>query len=70
MPRTCGHSFIHIDDIDEAIEVAQPLPQLPVPVLDRVTEQIGQYVALLVDDGDTLQLGIGKMALCQKSSLV
>ncbi len=61
MPRTFGHSFIHIDDINEAIEVAQPLPQLPVPVLDRVTEQIGQYVALLVDDGDTLQLGIGKI---------
>lgn len=61
MPRTCGHSFIHIDDIDHAITLSTPIPTIPVPTLDRVTEQIGQYVSMLIEDGDTLQLGIGKI---------
>lgn len=61
MPRTCGHSFIHIDDIDHAITITHALPTLAVPTLDRVTEQIGQYVSMLIENGDTLQLGIGKI---------
>lgn len=61
MPRTCGHSFIHIDEIDCAVLFEAPLPCIAIPELDKVTEQIGQYVSLLVNDGDTLQLGIGKI---------
>jgi acyl-CoA hydrolase/GNAT superfamily N-acetyltransferase len=61
MPRTNGHSFIHITEIDAWLEESQPLPELPVPELDQVTEQIGQYVSMLIDDGSTLQLGIGKI---------
>ena len=61
MPRTCGHSFIHIDDIDHAVTIDTPLPELPMPQMDQVTEQIGQYVSVLIEDGNTLQLGIGKI---------
>jgi len=61
MPRTNGHSFIHVEQIDAWLEAEQEIPQLTPPVLDQVTEQIGQYVSMLVDDGCTLQLGIGKI---------
>jgi len=61
MPRTNGHSFVHINQINAWMHVEQALPQLPPPELDRVTEQIGQYVSMLVENGSTLQLGIGKI---------
>jgi len=61
MPRTNGHSFIHMNEIDAWMEESQPLPELPIPELDQVTEQIGQYVSMLIDDGSTLQLGICKI---------
>ena len=61
MPRTSGHSFIHMDEIDCAMVIATDLPTVAVPELDKVTEQIGQYVATLIHDGDTLQMGIGKI---------
>ena len=61
MPRTSGHSFIHIDQIDAVMECEEPLFELPVPKLDPVTDQIGQYVSMLIDNGSTLQLGIGKI---------
>ncbi|WP_444995133.1 GNAT family N-acetyltransferase [Aliikangiella sp. IMCC44359] len=61
MPRTNGHSFIHMKQIHAYIEAEAPLPKLAPPELDQVTEQIGQYVAMLVENGATLQLGIGKI---------
>ena len=61
MPRTNGHSFVHINQIHAWMEQTQALPELAPPVLDRVTEQIGQYVAMLIENGATLQLGIGKI---------
>ncbi|MFT5520240.1 MAG: acyl-CoA hydrolase/RimJ/RimL family protein N-acetyltransferase [Enterobacterales bacterium] len=61
MPRTNGHSFVHLDQIDAWMETEQLLPELAAPVLDQITEQIGQYVSLLIENGSTLQLGIGKI---------
>lgn len=61
MPRTNGHSFIHMDQISAWMEAEQALPTLPPPSLDQVTERIGQYVSILVEDGATLQIGIGKI---------
>lgn len=59
LPRTLGESFIHVDDIDLAIEVEQaPFERPPEPIGD-VERRIGEYVAELVPDGATLQLGIG-----------
>ncbi len=59
MPRTLGESFIHVDDIDLAVEVDVPPYEVPSPTLDAVTTAIGRHVADLVPDGATLQLGIG-----------
>jgi len=59
MPRTLGDSFIHISDIDYIVETKQPIPVLNPPVISEVEKKIGEYCASLIQDGDTLQLGIG-----------
>ena len=62
MPVTYGQSFIHRDQIDLCIECEQPLPELPPMDTDNeVSERIGQYIALLVEDGATIQLGVGRI---------
>jgi 4-hydroxybutyrate CoA-transferase len=59
MPRTLGESFIHVSDIDLAVEVDVPLPESPRPAIGDVEQRIGGYIADLIPDGATLQLGIG-----------
>jgi acyl-CoA hydrolase len=59
MPRTLGESFIHVDDIDLAVEVDVPPYEVAPPRVGPVEERIGGFVADLVPDGATLQLGIG-----------
>lgn len=61
MPRTLGDSFLHVDQITKLVPVDHPLPELPVPELDEVSQQIGRHVAALIPDGATLQVGIGKL---------
>jgi 4-hydroxybutyrate CoA-transferase len=59
MPRTLGESFIHVDDIDFAVEVDVPPYEHVVGPIGEVERRIGDYVADLIPDGATLQLGIG-----------
>ena len=59
IPRTLGESFIHVSQIDLAIEVDQPPYPYARPVIGPVERQIGSFVADLIPDGATLQLGIG-----------
>jgi acyl-CoA hydrolase len=59
MPRTLGESFIHINDIDLAVEVDVPPYEHPIGTIGDVERRIGAYVADLIPDGATLQLGIG-----------
>ena len=61
MPVTYGQAFIHQDQISAYCYADQPIAQLPPVELDATTERIGQYVSLLVADGATLQIGVGKM---------
>lgn len=62
MPITFGQAFIHQDQIDHLIECEHPLPELPAAEPDNeVSERIGQYIALLVEDGATIQLGVGRI---------
>jgi len=59
MPRTYGDSFIHVSDIDTIVEASRPLCELePIEITD-VHRAIGKNVASLIEDGATLQLGIG-----------
>lgn len=62
MPRTLGDSFIHVDQIDTVVETDAPLPELYYPPPDDVATKIAKNVATLVQDGATLQMGIGKIA--------
>ena len=59
MPRTLGESFIHVNDIDLAVEVDVPPYPVASPRIGDVERRIGEHVAELVPDGATLQLGIG-----------
>ncbi|MEX1158285.1 MAG: acetyl-CoA hydrolase/transferase C-terminal domain-containing protein, partial [Thermomicrobiales bacterium] len=61
MPRTLGDSFIHIDQIDRAVEVNQPPDDIPTSPPSDAELQIGAFVASLIEDGSTLQMGIGSI---------
>jgi len=59
MPRTFGDTPIHISDIDVLVETDRPVPQLPyVPFTDN-DAKIANFVAERIEDGSTIQLGIG-----------
>jgi acyl-CoA hydrolase len=59
MPRTYGDSFIHVGEIDAVVEASRPLCELPREPITDLQRRIARNVASLIDDGDTLQLGIG-----------
>jgi acyl-CoA hydrolase len=59
MPRTLGESFVHVDDIDLAIEVDVPPYEHVEPPVGDVERRIGEHVAELIPNGATIQLGIG-----------
>lgn len=61
MPRTLGDSFVHVDQIDVGVEVDQPPHEHALPAIGDVERRIGEYVAELVPDGATLQMGIGSI---------
>lgn len=61
MPQTFGQCYLHQDEIAAFIRVSEPLPEIAPPALDETTLKIGKYVSLLVADGCTLQVGIGKI---------
>ena len=59
MPRTLGDTFIHVSQIDLGVEVDEPPYEYLEPPPGEVERQIGGHVADLIEDGATLQLGIG-----------
>ncbi|MEZ4552539.1 MAG: acetyl-CoA hydrolase/transferase family protein [Dehalococcoidia bacterium] len=62
MPRSLGRSFLHVSQIDFGVETDRPLVEVPSPPLDDRYFQIARHVASLIEDGSTLQLGIGAVA--------
>jgi acyl-CoA hydrolase len=59
MPRTLGDSFIHISKIDCAVEVDQPPYDHSAGAAGEIEQKIGGFVADLIQDEATLQMGIG-----------
>jgi acetyl-CoA hydrolase len=65
MPRALGDSFIHISKIKHIVEVDEPIAELPQGEKDLGTEwekiytDIGRNISELIEDGATLQMGIG-----------
>ncbi|MDR2156849.1 MAG: 4-hydroxybutyrate CoA-transferase [Clostridiales Family XIII bacterium] len=59
MPRTWGEGHVHISEFDHIVEADDDLYEIKPPVIGDVEKAIGEYCASLVEDGSTLQLGIG-----------
>ncbi|MBV9787824.1 MAG: acetyl-CoA hydrolase/transferase family protein [Chloroflexi bacterium] len=59
MPRTHGDGLIHVREIDAAVAVDLLLPETPPHELTDIEQAIGRHCAALIDDGATLQMGIG-----------
>jgi acyl-CoA hydrolase len=62
VPRTHGDSFLHVDRITAACWVDEPLQEINYSEhTNEATAKIGKFVADLVEDGATLQMGIGNI---------
>ena len=59
VPRTHGDGFIHINELDKVVYDHRPLPIIHAKASGPVEKQIGHHIAALVEDGATLQMGIG-----------
>jgi acyl-CoA hydrolase len=59
MPRTLGNSWIHVSRLTHVVEADVPLHETPSPPLTDCDVEIGRNVAGLIEDGSTLQMGIG-----------
>ncbi len=59
MPRTHGDGFLHVNEIDYLVQSDAPLHEMPIAEPGEVESRIGQYCADLIEDGATLQMGIG-----------
>ena len=61
VPRTHGDGIIHVRNIDYAIDVNAPIHTYNPTELTEIDKKIGKHVAELIEDGATLQLGIGNI---------
>lgn len=61
LPRTFGDTQVHISDVTYFVEYSQKPPTLPSPVPDEIAMAIGKNIASLVENGSTIQLGIGEI---------
>ena len=62
MPRVYGDNRIHLDDFDYGIETERALPQVKASELTELDLRIGKNVSELIDDGATIQIGIGRLS--------
>lgn len=61
MPRTFGDSIIHVSEIDFLVEVDVPIFSHQIDAPNETETKIGSHIASLIDDGSTLQMGIGSI---------
>jgi acyl-CoA hydrolase len=59
MPRTLGDVFIHVSHVHKVVECSEPLQELAEGGFSEVERRIAAHIAPLIQDGATLQLGIG-----------
>lgn len=69
MPRTLGSSFIHINSIDILVPHEDDIITVEPAMLDDELRKIGQNIARLVDDGSTIECGIGRIPQALAESL-
>lgn len=61
MPRTFGDSFIHVNTIDMLVPYDEAIIEIQIPEPDETLRRIGENVARLVEDGSTIECGIGRI---------
>lgn len=61
MPRVHGEGIIHVSEIDTLVDVDMPIFEHHMPTSTEIENKIGDYVAELIEDGSTLQMGIGNI---------
>lgn len=59
MPRTWGDGLLHVSEFDYIVEADDNLYEIKPPEIGDVEKAIGEHCASLIEDGSTLQLGIG-----------
>lgn len=69
MPRTLGDGIVHIDDFDAVVYAEQQLPEIVCGSNREIAHRIAAHCAELVEDGATLQMGIGAIPDAVLSSL-
>lgn len=61
MPRTHGASFVHVDRFDAFVSVETPITEYRHPPAGEIADRIAQYIAAIIEDGSTLQIGLGRV---------
>jgi 4-hydroxybutyrate CoA-transferase len=61
MPAIFGENWLHVTEFDALFENSQPIPTLKRSVPGEMEKTIGEYVLELINDGDTIQMGIGSI---------
>ncbi len=61
MPRTFGDSAVHVSSIDMLVSADEPVVEIPLPESDEALRKIGRNIARLIDDGSTIECGIGRI---------
>ncbi|QRE18057.1 acetyl-CoA hydrolase/transferase family protein [Flavobacterium psychrophilum] len=61
MPRTFGDGILHVSEIDYLVEVDTPIYEHEIGIISSIEDKIGTYIASLIEDESTLQMGIGSI---------
>ena len=61
MPRVLGDTFIHVDDVDFIVPYDELILEYGPEAHTEIAQNIGKYVSRLIEDGDTLQVGYGRI---------
>ena len=59
VPFACGSCHVHISQVTAFVETSEPVLEVGLPKIGPVQQAIGSYVAEMIDDGSTLQIGYG-----------
>jgi acyl-CoA hydrolase len=59
VPFACGNCHVHASRVSAVVESSEPVFEAALPRIGPVQEAIGAFIADLVDDGSTLQIGYG-----------
>lgn len=70
MPRTFGDGILHVSEIDYLVEVNLPIYDHEIAPFSEAEEKIGTYIASLIEDKSTLQMGIGSIPNAALSKLI